>query len=105
MGIEYQISLSKIAQADDGDKKEILATLSFDHGDDLYDCEDYNEVGGLPVDQVGNFAILNPSGAYTSCFLTHVLLEIFKICDISVISIEIWKLDDVTIPLPAPMVR
>lgn len=72
MGIEYQISLHKItrAQAEDGDEQEILATLSFDHGDDLYDCEDYNEVGGLPVDQVGNFAILNPSGVYSN-FQSH----------------------------------
>lgn len=64
-GIEYQIFLSKIENHDvDAEKSEIIAAISFDHGDDLYDCEDYNEVGGLSMDSMGNFAMLNPACAY-----------------------------------------
>lgn len=63
-GIGYSISLSRSTDGGDGEQVEILATLSFEHGDDLFDCEDYNVVGGLPVGSAGCFAILNPSGAY-----------------------------------------
>lgn len=68
MGIEYFIFLRHITQEEDGEQQKIVATLSFEHGDDLYDCEDYNEVGGLlPGNStVGCFAILNPSSEYTS---------------------------------------
>ncbi|KUI68836.1 hypothetical protein VM1G_04392 [Cytospora mali] len=61
MGIEYQIHLSKITHDKDEEQRKVLANLSFEHGDDLYDCEDYKEVGGFPVEAVGCFAILNPS--------------------------------------------
>ena len=61
-GIEYRIRLYR-NPLNDGEQREYLATMLFSHGDDLFDCEDYNEVGGLPVDSVGCFAMLNPSCA------------------------------------------
>lgn len=66
MGIEYRMFLFQEKYSDDDELSEILAHLTFEHGDDLYDVDDYNEVGGMPMDSTGCFAILNPSGKHTS---------------------------------------
>lgn len=78
MGIEYQLFLLRPTSGEDGEQREgqeILATLSFKHGEDFYDCEDYNDVGGSPVGSAGCFAILNPSGTYTFDYWAHVILD------------------------------
>lgn len=67
-GIEDEIYLSRMPGGKDGEQQGILANMSFQHGDDLYDCEDYNVVGGPSLVFAGCFAILNPSSAYTLSF-------------------------------------
>ncbi|KAG8168216.1 hypothetical protein KVR01_003905 [Diaporthe batatas] len=56
-GIDYDVSLRTSYGERQG---RILATIDFKHGDDLFDCEDYNEVGGKHMADAGRFAILNP---------------------------------------------
>lgn len=41
-------------------EQPLLANILCEHGDDLYDCEDYNVVGGWWKGNTGNFAVLNP---------------------------------------------
>lgn len=59
-GIQYQARMSTGWM---GEKREnpILASLICEPGDDLYDCEDYNVVGGWWRMETGQFSVLNPS--------------------------------------------
>lgn len=59
-GITYKIS--RRSRQGEGEEDAILATLSFEHGDDLYECDDYNKPGGLWIDSAGVFAFVHPSG-------------------------------------------
>lgn len=63
MGITYRIYRNSRPGSDEGEP--ILATLSFQHGDDLFDCEECNKVGGLMINSAGVFAFLDPSGEYS----------------------------------------
>jgi hypothetical protein len=61
MGIEYYISIRTL-DFQERDPSDCLAEISFEWFDDFFDCDDYNEVGGLHVDFSGVFAALNPVG-------------------------------------------
>lgn len=62
-GIDYKISLVLDGPRWDDGPEDILADVSFDHGEDLWCTEDYNTVGGDYTSHVnGQFAILRPSG-------------------------------------------
>lgn len=63
MGIDYYIQVGD-ANRWDGEPTQSLASITFMLDDDLYNCEDYNEVGGLSVGLVGIFGALNPAGTY-----------------------------------------
>ena len=75
MGITYRLWRS--SRSMDDEEGPILATLGFENGDDLYDCEDYNEVGGRHLNSdCGVFAFLNPSGKRTLPIKSFRLLAI-----------------------------
>lgn len=61
-GIDYDVSLGKTRYSEEDRQEPILATFSFGHGEDLWDCEEYNDVGGTHIREAGKFAILNPFG-------------------------------------------
>lgn len=63
MGIDYYIQVGD-ANRWDGEPTQSLASITFMLDDDLYNCEDYNEVGGLSVGLVGIFGALNPAGTF-----------------------------------------
>lgn len=65
-GFDCHSSLGPRSHARDGedeDEESILANFSFTHGEDLYDCDDYNDLGWAGCG--GQFAVLNPFGACT----------------------------------------
>lgn len=59
-GIDCKVSLQTSHEEDDGWQERVLAKITFTPGDDLYDCEDYETVGGKIMEHAGQFAILNP---------------------------------------------
>lgn len=61
-GIDYEVSLGRTSYGDDGVQERILAKISFEHGEDLLYCEEYDIVGGTSLEDAGQFAILNPFG-------------------------------------------
>ncbi|POS81255.1 hypothetical protein DHEL01_v200355 [Diaporthe helianthi] len=62
MGITYRLQRSPSRKArNDETEPPLLATLPFENEDDLYDCDDYNPVGGRWLDLAGVFAFLDPS--------------------------------------------
>lgn len=65
-GIDYNIRLGRTRYGEDGRQEPVLATIFIKHGEDLWDCEEYNKVGGTFVSGAGQFAILNPFGGYNS---------------------------------------
>lgn len=71
MGIEYHLSV-RTATDSDGDQVLPLASITFTWDDDLYDCEDYNEPGGLHVQDEGNFTALNPASMFVHSLITAV---------------------------------
>lgn len=70
MGMEYYIQFGR-GNHWDGQPSLSLAWITFVLDDDLYDCEDYNEPGGLSLAGMGIFGVLNPAG-------TSVRLPIFS---------------------------
>lgn len=61
-GIDYEILLGKTKYFEDDRQKPVLAKIFIEHGEDLWDCEEYDTVGGTHMDSAGQFAILNPFG-------------------------------------------
>lgn len=61
-GIDYDIFLNQIKYGEDERQKTFLASFFINHGEDLWDCEQYDTVGGKHVSGAGQFAILNPFG-------------------------------------------
>lgn len=61
-GINYKVLLGRTSYGEEDREEPILATFSIDHGEDLWDCEEYNDVGGEFLSGAGKFAILNPFG-------------------------------------------
>lgn len=70
MGIEYHLRLSNAIDSD-GEARPTVAEITFTWDDDLYDCEDYTEPGGLLVEEVGNFAALNPASMFVHSRSPH----------------------------------
>lgn len=61
-GIRYNLSLSlDYSEPGSSEESSFIAELKCNHGDDLYDCDDYNEVGGWWRLEMGQFTMLNPS--------------------------------------------
>lgn len=61
-GIDYKIFLRRTKYFEEDEQEAILAHVTFGHGEDLWDCEEYDEVGGRHILGAGQFAILNPNG-------------------------------------------
>lgn len=59
-GINYEVFFYGRGFRYDGQLDRILAKVDFTHGEDLWDCEEYDEVGGKTMEEAGQFAILNP---------------------------------------------
>lgn len=63
-GIDYDILLGRTQYGEENGQEPVLATLFIKHGEDLWDCEQYDTVGGTHVVDAGQFAILNPFGRW-----------------------------------------
>jgi hypothetical protein len=63
-GIDYKVSLRSTSYGEEDRQEPILATIFFTHGEDLWDCEEYDPVGGMTINDSGQFAILNPNGRW-----------------------------------------
>jgi hypothetical protein len=61
-GIDYKVFLGRTSYGEEDRQEPILAKFYFDHGEDLWDCEEYDTVGGQFIQGAGQFAILNPFG-------------------------------------------
>lgn len=59
-GLDYHILLGRIRYGEDDRLEPVLASFFIKHGEDLWNCEEYDTVGGTHVG--GQFAILNPFG-------------------------------------------
>lgn len=59
-GLKCNVSLVKGSFGTDDRPENIIAQMYFDHGDDLYETEEYNRVGGMITDFSGQYAILDP---------------------------------------------
>lgn len=71
MGIEYHLRLWNAIDSD-GEASLTVASITFRWDDDLYDCEDYTEPGGLGVEEAGNFAALNPASMFVHSRIPHL---------------------------------
>lgn len=65
-GFDFDILLRKTRYGEDGRQEPVLAMFFIQHGEDLWDCEEYNTPGGPDLSGPGRFAILNPFGGYNS---------------------------------------
>lgn len=65
-GIDYEVFLKSASFDEEGQQERVLATISFSHGEDLWDTEEYDPIGGMSMEDAGKFAILNPSRRWTT---------------------------------------
>lgn len=62
-GLECKISFPPVSEEGEDDES-IVTSLTFLAGDELWDCEEANLVGGWSPTFFGQFVILNPRGMF-----------------------------------------